>query len=170
MKQGWKALVFLNSFLPLSSDQIRSDQYATPWISARQASLSITNFRSSLRLMSIQSVMPSSHLILCRPLLLLPPPPASESFPMSQLFAWDGQSTGVSALASFRPKKSQGWSPSGWNFRSWWWTGWPGVLQFIGSQRVRHDRETELNWTELKCPRGGLGSTGGFWLGFSHAV
>ena len=38
--------------------------------------------------------------------------PASESFPMSQLFAWDGQSTGVSALASFLPKKSQGWSPS----------------------------------------------------------
>ena len=38
--------------------------------------------------------------------------PASESFPMSQLFAWGGQSTGVSALASFLPKKSQGWSPS----------------------------------------------------------
>ena len=40
------------------------------------------------------------------------PLPASESFPMSQLFAWGGQSTGVSALASFLPKKSQGWSPS----------------------------------------------------------
>ena len=60
--------------------QIRSDQslghvrlFATPWITARQASLSITNSRSSLRLMSIKSVMPSSHLILCRPLLLLPP-------------------------------------------------------------------------------------------------
>ena len=43
--------------------------------------------------------------------------PASESFPMSQLFTWGGQSTGVSALASFLPKKSQGWSPSEW-------TGW----------------------------------------------
>ena len=60
--------------------QIRSDQslsrvllFATPWITARQASLSITNSQSSLRLMSIESVMPSSHLILCRPLLLLPP-------------------------------------------------------------------------------------------------
>ena len=41
--------------------------------------------------------------------------PASESFPMSQLFTWGGQSTGVSALASFLPKKSQGWSPSEWN-------------------------------------------------------
>ena len=41
--------------------------------------------------------------------------PASESFPMSQLFAWGGQSTGVSALASFLPKKSQGWSPLEWN-------------------------------------------------------
>ena len=40
--------------------------------------------------------------------------PASESFPMSQLFAWGGQSTGASALASFLPKKSQGWSPSEW--------------------------------------------------------
>ena len=43
--------------------------------------------------------------------------PASESFPMSQLFAWGGQSTGVSALASFPPKKSQGWSPSEWTGR-----------------------------------------------------
>ena len=66
------------------SDQIRSDQslssvwlFATPWITALQASLSITNSRSSLWLMSIESVMPSSHLILCRPLLLLPPIPLS---------------------------------------------------------------------------------------------
>ena len=47
--------------------------FATPWIAARQASLSLTNSRSSLRLTSIESVVPSSHLILCRPLLLLPP-------------------------------------------------------------------------------------------------
>ena len=65
-------------------DQIRSDQllshvqlFATPWIPARQASLSITNSRNSLRVMSIESVMPSSHLILCHPLLLLPPIPPS---------------------------------------------------------------------------------------------
>ena len=51
--------------------------FATPWIAARQASLSITNSRSSLRLTSIESVMPSSHLILFRPLLLLPPIPPS---------------------------------------------------------------------------------------------
>ena len=62
----------------------RSDQslsrvwlFATPWIAARQASLSITNSWSSLRLTSIESVMPSSHLILCLPLLLLPPSPPS---------------------------------------------------------------------------------------------
>ena len=60
-------------------ERIRSDQllshvrlFVTPWIAARQASLSITSFRSSLRLTSIESVMPSSHLILCCPLLLLP--------------------------------------------------------------------------------------------------
>ena len=59
--------------------QIRSDQslsrvrlFPTPWIAACQAFLSISNSRSSLRLMSIESMMPSSHLILCRPLLLLP--------------------------------------------------------------------------------------------------
>ena len=51
--------------------------FATPRIAACQASLSITNFRNSLRLTSIKSVMPSSHLILCRPLLLLPPIPPS---------------------------------------------------------------------------------------------
>ena len=68
----------------LAISQIRSDQslsrvrlFATPWIAARQASLSITNSRSSLRLTSIESVMPCSHLILCRPLLLLPPIPPS---------------------------------------------------------------------------------------------
>ena len=51
--------------------------FATAWIAARQASLSITNSRSSPRLTSIESVMPSCHLILCRPLLLLPPIPPS---------------------------------------------------------------------------------------------
>ena len=67
------------------------------------------------------------------PLLSPSPPapqslPASESFPMSQLFTWGGQSTGVSALASFLPKKSQGWSPSQW-------TGWIS-LQSKGLSRV----------------------------------
>ena len=68
----------------LHKNKIRSDQllsrvwlFATPWIAARQASLSITNSRSSLRLTSIESVMPSSHLILCHPLLLLPTIPPS---------------------------------------------------------------------------------------------
>ena len=54
--------------------------------------------------------------------------PASESFPMSQIFSWGGQSTGVSALASFLPKKSQGWSPSEW-------TSWIS-LQSKGLSRV----------------------------------
>ena len=55
--------------------------FAAPWTAARQASLSLTNSRSSLRLTSIESVMPSSHLILCRPLLLLPPiPPSTRVF------------------------------------------------------------------------------------------
>ena len=102
---------------------------ATPWIAACQASLSITISRSSLRLTSIESVMPSSHLILGRPLSSCPQSlPASESFPMSQFLAWGVKSTGASALASFLPKKSQGWSPSEW-------TGWVS-LQSKGPSRV----------------------------------
>ena len=69
-------LYFISSVQSLS----RVWFFATPWIAARQASLSITNSRSSLRLTSIESVMPSSHLILCRPLLLLPPIPPSIRF------------------------------------------------------------------------------------------
>ena len=61
-------------------------------------------------------------------LLLTLIPPASDSFPMSQLFAWGGQSTGVSALASFLPKNTQGWSPLEW-------TGWIS-LQSKGRSRV----------------------------------
>ena len=92
--------------------------FATPRISARQASLSITNSWSSLRFTSIElrchpaissSVIPFSS---CPQSLQ-----ASESFPMSQLFAWGGQSAGVSALASVFPMNIQDWSPLGW-------TGW----------------------------------------------
>ena len=86
--------------------------FATPWTAACQSSLSITNSHSLPKFMLIESVMPSSHLILCRPLLLLPFP-ASESFPMSQLFASDGQSIGASA--SVLPVSIQGWFPLGWS-------------------------------------------------------
>ena len=118
------------------SNQIRSDQslsrvrlFATPWITARQASLSIINSWSSLRLTSIESVMPWAISSSVVPFSSCPQSlPASESFPMSQLFAWGSQSTGVSALASFLPKKSQDWSPSEW-------TGWIS-LQSKGFSRV----------------------------------
>ena len=121
---------------PARSDQIRSGQslsrvrlFATPWITAHQASLSLTNTRGLPRLrpssqwchtVISSSVVPFSS---CRQSL-----PASESFPVSQLFTWSGQSTGVSALASFLPKKSQGWSPSEW-------TGWIS-LQCKGLSRL----------------------------------
>ena len=95
--------------------------FLSPWTAVRQASLSITNSQSSLKLTSIESVMPSSHLILCCPLLLLLPIPPSISIFQSQLFAWGGQSIGVSALASVLPKDTQDWSPSEWN-------GWISLL------------------------------------------
>ena len=75
--------------------------------------------------------------------------PASKSFPMSQLFAWGGQNTGVSALASFLPKNTQGWSPSEW-------TGWIS-LQSKGLSRVfpntgkgKQKNKKQRKWMESK--------------------
>ena len=123
----WKMSSRINFSLVQSLSHVRL--FGTPWIAARQASLSITNSRTSLKLMSITLVMPSSHFILCHPLLLLPQSlPASESFPMSQLFAWGGQGIGVSALTSVLPKNTHDWSPLEW-------TGWIS-LQSKGLSRV----------------------------------
>ena len=112
-----KHLVWIAVFLELSSVQFNpsvvSDSlflefssvqsfslvrlFVTPWIAVRQASLSITNSWSSFRLTSIESVMPSSHLILCRPLLLLPPIPPSIS-----LFQWVNFSHEVAKVLEFQ--------------------------------------------------------------------
>ena len=79
--RGLSVLPLYSSYLGHHSPSVqllsRVQLFATPWTAARQASLSITNSWSSLRLTSIESVMPSSHLILCRPLFLLPPMPPS---------------------------------------------------------------------------------------------
>ena len=103
--------------------------FVTSWTVAHQASLSITKSWSLLKLMSIESVMPSNHLILCRPLLLLPSIfLTSGSFQMSQLFTSDGQRIGVSASTSILSMNTQDWSPLGW-------TGWIS-LQSKGLSRV----------------------------------
>ena len=89
--------------------------FVTPWTAAHQASLSITNSQSLLKLMSIESVMPSNHLILYHP--LLPPPsvfPSISIFQMSQFFALGGQSIGVSASKLVLPMTIQEWFPLGW--------------------------------------------------------
>ena len=83
--------------------------FATPWTAAHQSSLSFTVSLSLLKLMCIESVMPSNHLILCRPLLFLPSTlPASGSFSMSQLLTSGGQSTGASVSASVLPVNIRG--------------------------------------------------------------
>ena len=88
--------------------------FATLWTAARQTSLSITNSWNLLKLMSIESVMPSNHLILCHPLLLLPSIfQSSGSFPINQFFTSDGQSIRVSASASVLPMNIQDWFPLG---------------------------------------------------------
>ena len=103
--------------------------FVTPWTAAHQASLSITNSRSLLKLMSIESVMPSNHLILCHhlllPLLILP---SIRVFSNELLFASSGQSIGVSASASILPMNIQDWFSLGL-------TGWIS-LQSKGFSRV----------------------------------
>ena len=107
----------------------RVQHFATPWTAARQASLSIINSWSLLKLMFIESVMPSNYLILCRPLRLLPSIfLASGSFPVSQLFASGGQSIGVAASTSVLTINIQDRFPLGW-------TGWIS-LQSKGLKRV----------------------------------
>ena len=106
--EGWTGSLGLVSSVQLSCSVV-SDS-ATPWTAASQASLSITNSQSLLKLKSIKSMMPSSHFILCHPLLFcLQSFPASGSFPMSQLFTSGGQSTGVSASVSVLPMNIQDW-------------------------------------------------------------
>ena len=86
--------------------------FATPWTAAHQASLAITNplETTQTHVHWVGDAIQPSH-SLSSPFSSCPQSfPASGSFQMSQLFAWGGQSTGVSALASFPPKKSQGWS------------------------------------------------------------
>ena len=103
--------------------------FATPWTAAHQASLSITNSQNLLKLMSIESVMPSNHLILCVPFsFCLQSFPASGSFLMSQCFTSGGQSIRVSASESVLPMNTKDWSPLGW-------TGWIS-LQSKGFSRV----------------------------------
>ena len=128
---------------------------ATPWTAARQASLSITNSRSLLKLTSIESVMPSHHLMLGRPLLLPPSifpsirassdafSPGSQLFQMSQLFASGGQSTRVSASTLVLPMNTQDWSPVGW-------TGWIS-LQSKGLSRVFSN--TTVQKDQFFCPQ-----------------
>ena len=110
--------------------------FATPWTAARQASLSFTISQSLLKLMSVELVMPSNRLILCRPLLLLPSiSPSTRVFSNESALRirWpklSHQISGgwVSASTSVLPMNTQDWSPLGW-------TGWIS-LQFKGLSRV----------------------------------
>ena len=113
---NWEGLqVQFNSLIFSSLQSLSCVQlFATPLTAARQLSLSITNSQSLLKLMSIESVMPSNHLILCHPLSsCFQSFPAPGSFQMSQLFASGGQSIGVSAQASVLPMNIQDQFPLG---------------------------------------------------------
>jgi len=108
-----KSLASWKSFLSYCCSGAQS--CLIPWTAAHQASLSFTISWSLLKLMSVESVMPSKHLILCRP-LLLPPSifPSIRVFPMSQFFTSGGPSIGVSASASVLPMNIQDSFSLGW--------------------------------------------------------
>ena len=116
--------------------------FATPWIAAHQASLSITNSRSPPKPTFIESVMPCNHLILCCPFLLLPSIiPSIRVFPMSQFFTSGGQNIGVSASASVLPMNIQDWFPLGWTD----WISWlsKGTLQSV---LQHHSSKASILW------------------------
>ena len=114
--------------------------FATPWMEARQASLSITNSRSSLRLTSIESVMPASHLILRRPLLLLPPIPPSIS-----LFQWVNSSHEVAKVLEFQFSISPSKEHAGLILRM----DWSDVLAVQGTLKSllqHHSSKASILW------------------------
>ena len=103
--------------------------FATPWIAAHQASLSITNSWSSPKVMSIESMMPSSHLILCHPLLLLPPiPPSIRVFSDESTLRMRWPKYWSFSFSISPSNEHQDWSPVEWN-------GWIS-LQSKGLPRV----------------------------------
>ena len=119
---GWFANIFSQYVSPSFQSLSHVWLFVSPWTTAHQASLPITNSQSFLKLLSIGLVMPSNHLILCRPFSSrLQSFPALGSFQMSQFFASDGQSFAVSASASVFPVNIQDWFPLGW-------TGWISLL------------------------------------------
>ena len=140
---------------------IRVQLFGTPWTTARQASLCITDSQSPPKFMSIESVMPSNHLILCCPFLLLP-----SVFPSIRVFSnesvlhirwpeyWSFVFQSISALTSVLPMNTQAWFPLGW-------TGWISLQskglsrvfntavqkhQFIGAQLSSHSNSHIHTW------------------------
>ena len=104
--------IFEGQEIQFSSVTQSCQLFAAPWTAACWASLSITNSQSLAKLMSMESVMPSNHFILCRPLLLLPSVfPSIRSFLMSWLFTSGGQS--IKASASVLLMNNQDWFPLG---------------------------------------------------------
>ena len=122
-------LRYLSSLFSSVQSLSRVWLFATPWTAAHQASLSITNSQSLLRLMSVRSVIPSNHLILCCPPFLPPSVfPSIKVFSNELVLRIRCQSIGASASASVLPINVQDWSSLGW-------TGWIS-LQSKGLSRV----------------------------------
>ena len=140
--------------------------FVTPWTAAHQASLSFTILQRLLKLTSIESMMSYNHLVL----LPSSPPalslfPASESFPVSRLFASSGRSVGASASASVLPMNIQGWFPLGLNLNEMathssslaWRIPWMEELGGLQSTSLKESDTTERLYFHFHFP---LGLTG----------
>ena len=114
------------------SHPVVSDSLWPHGLQHTRLSLSITNSRGLLKLMSIASVMPSNRLILCHPLLL---PPSIRVFSKSQFFALGGQSIGASVSASVLPMNIQDWFPLGWT--AWISLQSKGLLRVFSNTTVQ---------------------------------
>ena len=116
--------------------------FVTPWATVCQASLSITNSQSSPKLMCIESVMmPSSHLILCRPLLLLPPiPPSIRVFSNESTLRMRWPKYWSFSFSISPSNEHQGWSPLGW-------TGWISLQsEELSSLLQHHGSKASIPW------------------------
>ena len=164
-------LLYLLDFIVIIQSLSHVWLFATPWSVARQASLSFTVSHSLLKLISIESMIPSNHVILCHPLLLLPsvfPRIREKERYIHLLHKWHYylhsmvaqmvkhlptmRETWVQDLGSMREDLLEKEMATHSSILAWKipWMEEPAVLQFMRSQRVRHDWATSLHFTSYK--------------------
>ena len=146
---SWESQNKINTYIYIYISSVHSlsrvQLFVTPWSTAHQASLSLSNSWSPPKPMSIESVMPFSHLILCHPFSWLKSLPASGSSPMNQLFMSGGQSTGASASTSVLPMNIQDWLPE---YSLIFWSRILNI-RISENQEIWFPDRTRMDWFDL---------------------